>query len=186
MSGIVLVLTVGALLLGGGLLVGAVLLARSLAATRAEVARLQARLDGSDSPRRTSARPADDDLARHSPESGGTPGANGGAGVLPVSVHTASPASGVTTRPLPPTTRDVADATLQHPLVRVAVWSAGLRHALRPQSRDQAVALARREFRRRAKLRRRAGRRAARAAVVSSSRWDEAQHGEQLRDERAS
>lgn len=65
-----------------------------------------------------------------------------------------------------PTSGQVVDATMGRPMVRGAVLSHGLWHALRPESRDRISALVRREFRRRRKVRRRAGRRAARNAPM--------------------
>lgn len=61
-----------------------------------------------------------------------------------------------------PTTRQVVDATMNRPLVRISVISHGLAHALRPESRDKIVALMRREFQSRRRQRRRAARQAAR------------------------
>lgn len=61
-----------------------------------------------------------------------------------------------------PTTRQIVDATMNRPLVRVSVLSHGLAHALRPESRDRIMALMRREFRSRRRQRKRAARQAAR------------------------
>ena len=63
-----------------------------------------------------------------------------------------------------PTTREIVDATMSRPLVRISVVSHGLAHALRPESRDRIVALMRREFRARRRQRRRAAKQAARMA----------------------
>lgn len=63
---------------------------------------------------------------------------------------------------VPPTSRQVVDATLGRPLVRLSVVSHGLAHALRPESRDRIVALMRREFQSRRRQRKRAARQAAR------------------------
>lgn len=135
-------------------LVGAFLavrsVARTAAGTRAELARLQARLDAGEN----------------------------GSDRLPVPTQAETPVPSVTglramgeqpaAEPVvAPTPAEVTAATLQAPLVRVAVWSAGLRHALRPESRDRARALARREYQRRSRLRRRAARSAARTTVVT-------------------
>ncbi len=151
MSGTSLLLAGGGTLIGLALLGGVLVLVRTLAATRAELARVHARLDAA-----SAARPAPDAASTRTP-------------ALPVPVvtdlglpqrHEGAAASLLTTR-------EVVEATLQRPLVRAAVWSAGLRHASRPESRDRARALARREYGRRAKLRRRAARYAARSAAVS-------------------
>lgn len=166
MSGVALVLGASGVLLSVALLVAAVLLARSLAATRKELAHVRARLDAQVVDRSHGERTA--------PSS------------LPVPVVTdlrvvptdRGDASGA----LVPASRQVVEATLQQPLIRVAVWSAGVRHALRPESRDQARALARREYRRRSKLRRRAARQASRTAAVSPMHWS----GDAPADERAS
>lgn len=61
-----------------------------------------------------------------------------------------------------PTTRQVVDATMNRPLVRVSVISHGLAHALRPESRDRIMALMRREFQSRRRKRKRAAKQAAR------------------------
>lgn len=61
-----------------------------------------------------------------------------------------------------PTTRQIVEATMSRPLVRVSVVSHGLAHALRPESRDRIIALMRREFRARRRQRKRAARQAAR------------------------
>lgn len=61
-----------------------------------------------------------------------------------------------------PTSRQVVDATLGRPLVRVSVISHGLAHALRPESRDRIIALMRREFQSRRRQRKRAAKQAAR------------------------
>lgn len=63
-----------------------------------------------------------------------------------------------------PTSRQVVNATLGKPLVRVSVISHGLAHALRPESRDRILALMRREFQSRRRQRKRAARQAARLA----------------------
>lgn len=133
-----------------GVLLGVRSVARTAAATRAELAQLQARLDAGASE----------------------------SGSLPVLSSAETPVPSVTglraahdpreAEPaVAPTAADITIATLQTPLVRVAVWSAGLRHALRPESRDRARALARREYQRRSRLRRRAARYAARTTVVT-------------------
>lgn len=155
MSGLT-ALALGALAVGLALLVGALLLvrsgARTAAATRDELARLRARIDA---PIPTA---SDEDSKR-----------------LPSRTEPSSTAVARLSelRPPPsadpvvvPTRAEVAAAALQEPLVRVAVVAAGLRHALRPESRDRARAVVRREYRRRSKLRRRAARHAARTTVV--------------------
>lgn len=68
-----------------------------------------------------------------------------------------------------PTNEQVVRATMRRPLVRGAVLSHGLWHALRPENRDRVRALVRREYQRRRKIRRRAGRRAARTASIPPS-----------------
>lgn len=149
MSGVVLVLAAGgALLLCGALLVGAVLLARALAATRAELARVHERLDA---------------------EAGGQPVGTGPTQAPPpVPMVTDLGWTRADPVTLVPTSGQLAGAALRQPLIRAAVWSAGVRHALRPESRDRARALVRREYRRRAKLRRRAARRASRAVAITA------------------
>lgn len=63
---------------------------------------------------------------------------------------------------VPPTTKQIVDATMSRPLVRVSVISHGLAYALRPESRDRIVALMRREFQSRRRQRKRAAKQAAR------------------------
>jgi len=70
---------------------------------------------------------------------------------------------------LAPTPEEVRRAAMAQPIVRALTLSYGLRRALRPESRDRVMAVMRREFRRRRKLRLRAGRRAARFAPVDGS-----------------
>lgn len=65
---------------------------------------------------------------------------------------------------VPPTSRQIVDATLGRPLVRVSVISHGIAHALRPESRDRILGMMRREFRSRRRQRKRAARQAARLA----------------------
>lgn len=65
---------------------------------------------------------------------------------------------------VPPTTRQIVDATMGKPLVRVSVLSHGVAHALRPESRDRIVAMMRREFRSRRRQRKLAAKQAARLA----------------------
>lgn len=61
-----------------------------------------------------------------------------------------------------PTPEQVVATILGRPGPRASAFVAGMRHALRPESRDRIRALMRREFRRRRKERLRAGRRAVR------------------------
>ena len=61
-----------------------------------------------------------------------------------------------------PTPRQIVDATMNRPLVRVSLLSHGLAHALRPESRDKIMGLMRREFQSRRRQRKRAARQAAR------------------------
>lgn len=81
-----------------------------------------------------------------------------------------------------PTSRQIVDATMSRPLVRVSVISHGLAHALRPESRDRIMALMRREFQSRRRQRKRAAKQAARIehpkppraigrAAVTSEAW---------------
>ncbi|MGZ8726283.1 MAG: hypothetical protein ACXWW1_07440, partial [Aeromicrobium sp.] len=71
---------------------------------------------------------------------------------------------------VPPTSRQVVDATMSKPLIRVSVLSHGLAHALRPESRDRIMALMRREFQSRRRQRKRAARQAARLEHPSPQR----------------
>ena len=61
------------------------------------------------------------------------------------------------------TERDLLEARLSRPRARVAVYAHGLRHALRPESRDRITALMRREYRRRRAMRLKVARRALRS-----------------------
>lgn len=71
-----------------------------------------------------------------------------------------------------PSNRDVVDATMGRPMVRISVLAYGVRYALRPQSRDRILALMRREYRQRRRVRLRAGRRAVRGPQPElSSSW---------------
>ncbi len=63
---------------------------------------------------------------------------------------------------LTPTTRQVVDATMNRPLVRISIISHGLAYALRPESRDRIAAMMRREFQSRRRQRKRAAKLAAR------------------------
>jgi hypothetical protein len=149
-------LALGALAMGIALLFGALLYvraaSRSSAATRAEVARLEARIDAQVPP--GSADGSQPEASRPEPSA---------SAVVRFTDPHPSPAE----EPVfVPTRAEVAAAALQEPLVRVAVVAAGLRHALRPESRDRARAVVRREYQRRSKLRRRAARHAARTTVV--------------------
>lgn len=58
------------------------------------------------------------------------------------------------------TPADVVSAQLSRPTVRLAVYAAGVVHAMRPESRDRITALMRREYRSRHKARVRAARKA--------------------------
>lgn len=69
-----------------------------------------------------------------------------------------------------PTSRQIVDATMNRPLVRVSVLSHGLAHALRPESRDAIMGLMRREFQSRRRQRKRAARQAARIEHPTPSR----------------
>ena len=73
-----------------------------------------------------------------------------------------------------PTTRQVVDATMNRPLVRVSILSHGLAHALRPESRDRIMALMKREFQSRRRQRKRAAKRAARVEHPSPAPIDNA------------
>ena len=65
---------------------------------------------------------------------------------------------------VPPSERQVLQAALGRPGVRLSVVIHGAAHALRAESRDRITALMRREYRRRRRERLQAGRRAVRAA----------------------
>jgi len=71
---------------------------------------------------------------------------------------------------VPPTSRQIVDATMNKPLVRLSVLSHGLAHALRAESRDRITALMRREFQSRRRQRKRAARVAARLEHPSPQR----------------
>jgi len=66
---------------------------------------------------------------------------------------------------VPPTQQQVLATALGRPGVRLSVFTHGLSHALRPESRDRILGLMRREYRRRRRERLQASRRAARAAT---------------------
>lgn len=68
-----------------------------------------------------------------------------------------------------PSNQQIVATTMHHPLVRLNMLTAGLAHALRPESRDRLRSLMRREFRARKTARRRAARRAARAVPAANS-----------------
>jgi len=68
-----------------------------------------------------------------------------------------------------PSNRQVVEATMGRPLVRLNIVLFGLTHALRPDSRDRLRSLMRREFRTRRTLRRKQARRAARLASGANS-----------------
>lgn len=75
---------------------------------------------------------------------------------------------------VPPTQQQAISAMLSRPGVRLSVVIAGVKHALRPESRDRIVGLMRREFKARKKARSRAARAAARATnerPKSSDDW---------------
>ncbi|MCW2750737.1 MAG: hypothetical protein JWR83_1847, partial [Aeromicrobium sp.] len=65
---------------------------------------------------------------------------------------------------VPPTQQQVLATALGRPGVRLSVFTHGLSHALRAESRDRILGMMRREYRRRRRERLQAGRRAARAA----------------------
>ena len=69
---------------------------------------------------------------------------------------------------VPPTQQQVVATALGRPGVRASVFAHGLRHALRPESRDRILAMMRREYRRRRRERLQAGRSAARATRPSA------------------
>ena len=69
---------------------------------------------------------------------------------------------------VPPTQQQVVATALGRPGVRLSVFAHGMRHALRPESRDRILAMMRREYRRRRRERLQAGRRAARATRPSA------------------
>jgi hypothetical protein len=68
---------------------------------------------------------------------------------------------------VPPTQQQVLATALGRPGVRLSVFTHGLTHALRAESRDRILGMMRREYRRRRRERLQAGRRAARAANPS-------------------
>lgn len=68
-----------------------------------------------------------------------------------------------------PSNRQVVEATMGRPLVRLNIVLFGLTHALRADSRDRLRSLMRREFRARKSLRRRQARRAARLTPEANS-----------------
>lgn len=68
-----------------------------------------------------------------------------------------------------PSSKQVVEATMGQPLVRVSVLAHGLAHAVRPESRDRIRALMRREFTVRRRQRRRVARRAARLHTSESA-----------------
>lgn len=70
---------------------------------------------------------------------------------------------------VPPTQQQVVATALGRPGVRLSVFTHGLAHALRPESRDRILGMMRREYRRRRRERLAAGRRAARAATPSAT-----------------
>jgi hypothetical protein len=70
---------------------------------------------------------------------------------------------------VPPTQQQVLATALGRPGVRLSVFTHGLSHALRPESRDRILGMMRREYRRRRRERLLAGRRAARAANPTRS-----------------
>lgn len=70
---------------------------------------------------------------------------------------------------VPPTQQQVLATALGRPGVRLSVFTHGLAHALRPESRDRILGMMRREYRLRRRERLQAGRRAARAANPSRS-----------------
>lgn len=69
---------------------------------------------------------------------------------------------------VPPTQQQVVATALGRPGVRLSVFGHGIKHALRPESRDRILAMMRREYRRRRRERLQAGRRAARASTPSA------------------
>lgn len=82
-----------------------------------------------------------------------------------------------------PSQRDVVEATMGRPLVRLSMLAYGVAHAIRPESRDRIGALMRREYRQRRRARLRAGRRAVKATyqpeLNAPQHWTTAEgHGE--------
>lgn len=69
---------------------------------------------------------------------------------------------------VPPTQQQVVATALGRPGVRLSVFSRGLAHALRPESRDRILGMVKREYRRRRRERLQAGRRAARATMPTT------------------
>jgi len=73
---------------------------------------------------------------------------------------------------VPPTQQQVVSAALGRPQARLTIAAHGLAHALRPESRDRILALMRREYRRRRRLRLKAARRAVREATPQAEPAD--------------
>lgn len=71
-----------------------------------------------------------------------------------------------------PTEQQVVATALGRPAVRLSVLASGLSHALRPESRDRIVALMRREYRQRRRLRQRVARHAARTVPAQALHRD--------------
>ena len=67
-----------------------------------------------------------------------------------------------------PTEEQVVATALGRPAVRLSIYASGLAHALRPESRDRILALMRREYRHRRRVRQRIARRAARDVPTSA------------------
>lgn len=70
---------------------------------------------------------------------------------------------------VPPTQQQVVATALGRPGIRMSVFTHGIAHALRPESRDRILGMMRREYRRRRRERLAAGRRATRSATPSPS-----------------
>lgn len=71
-----------------------------------------------------------------------------------------------------PTQDQVVATALGRPGARVSIYAAGLAHALRPESRDRIIALMRREYRHRRRVRLRVARRAARTVPAQTLHRD--------------
>jgi hypothetical protein len=70
---------------------------------------------------------------------------------------------------VPPTQQQVVATALGRPGVRLSVFTHGVAHALRPESRDRILGMMKREYRRRRRERLQAARRAARTATPSAT-----------------
>ncbi len=97
----------------------------------------------------------------------------------PARVHTPLPVRIVEGRVMAtPTEEQVVATALGRPAARLSIYASGLAHALRPESRDRIVALMRREYRHRRRVRQRIARRAAREVPAQALHRDATWLGE--------